>query len=182
MLQAETANSGTEAPLSDYEGSIESSSASCRPTPRSQRSGGVTTETLGGIDTPRREARRLRHGCASAGPLAPEPIQTPGNINDDIEEQGPSPAGARPRLFATRPKMRDPTSTGTPCPPPCPRSPTSGTGRQLLSYGPDKRYGPTEYQVVKLHVNSRRRLVQVDAPTARLYVLVSVSLYSTTTV
>ena len=24
----------------------------------------------------------------------------------------------------------------------------------MLSYGPNKRYGPTEYQVVKLHINS----------------------------
>ncbi len=29
-----------------------------------------------------------------------------------------------------------------------------GTWSPTLSYGPDKRYGPTQYQVVKLHVNS----------------------------
>ncbi len=29
-----------------------------------------------------------------------------------------------------------------------------GTWSTVLSYGPDKRYGPTEYQVVKLRVNS----------------------------
>ena len=29
-----------------------------------------------------------------------------------------------------------------------------GTYTPVLSYGPDKRYGPTEYQVVRLHINS----------------------------
>jgi hypothetical protein len=29
-----------------------------------------------------------------------------------------------------------------------------GTWSTILSYGPDKRYGPTKYQVVKLRVNS----------------------------
>jgi hypothetical protein len=29
-----------------------------------------------------------------------------------------------------------------------------GTNTPVLSYGPDKRYGPTEYQVVRLHINS----------------------------
>ena len=29
-----------------------------------------------------------------------------------------------------------------------------GTWSTDLSYGPDKRYGPTEYQVVKLRINS----------------------------
>ena len=29
-----------------------------------------------------------------------------------------------------------------------------GTWSPVLSYGPDKRYGPTQYQVVKLHINS----------------------------
>ena len=28
-----------------------------------------------------------------------------------------------------------------------------GTITPVLSYGPDKRYGPTEYQVVRLHIN-----------------------------
>ncbi len=29
-----------------------------------------------------------------------------------------------------------------------------GTWSPVLSYGPNKRYGPTEYQVVKLRINS----------------------------
>jgi hypothetical protein len=29
-----------------------------------------------------------------------------------------------------------------------------GAWSPILSYGPNKRYGPTEYQVVKLHINS----------------------------
>ena len=29
-----------------------------------------------------------------------------------------------------------------------------GTNTPTLSYGPDKRYGPVEYQVVRLHVNA----------------------------
>ena len=28
-----------------------------------------------------------------------------------------------------------------------------GTSTPILSYGPDKRYGPTQYKIVKLHNN-----------------------------
>ena len=80
----------------------------------------------------------------------------PGNLSDFIEEQGPIQgwcqviklftAAARAagsdlnrRTFVTAmSKTRFFLGTNTP----------------VLSFGPDKRYGPTEYQVVRLHVNS----------------------------
>ena len=84
------------------------------------------------------------------------PQSPPGNQSDYIEEQGPVQAWCQAiRLFATaaRNAGRDlnrrtfvtALSKITDFP---------GTNTPVLSYGPDKRYGPTEYQVVRLHVNS----------------------------
>ena len=119
----------------------------------------MTTETLGGIDDPRPESqggydpavRKCWTVWHKAYPQVP-----PGNMNDFIEEQGPSSAGARPSTCSPR----RPTDAG----PDLNRRTFvtamskiknfPGTWSPVLSYGPDKRYGPTEYQVVKLHINS----------------------------
>ena len=77
-------------------------------------------------------------------------------MTDFIEEQGPIAGWCQViRLFATAAKAAGPDlnrrtfvtamSKITDFP---------GTCTPVLSYGPDKRYGPTEYQVVRLHVNS----------------------------
>ena len=162
VLQAETAQQYfPELLLSDYESSI-LSSLGLIPVPYAKALDGqecVTTETLGGIDSPRPESQ----GGYDAGVRAcwvvwheAYPQVPPGNMNDFIEEQGPvvgwcqaislfetaaKAAGSdlNRRTFVTAmSKIKD----------------FPGTWSPVLSYGPDKRYGPTEYQVVKLHINS----------------------------
>jgi hypothetical protein len=82
--------------------------------------------------------------------------QTPkGNINDDIEEQGPVQAWCQEiRLFAKAATMAgkdlnrrtfvEAMSRITNFP---------GGYSPVLSYGPDKFYGPTQYRVVEVHDN-----------------------------
>jgi hypothetical protein len=162
VLQAETSQQYfPKLLLSDYEGSIESS-LGLLPIPYAEALNGqegVTTETLGGIDDPRPQSqggydpgvRSCWVPWHNAYPQIP-----PGNMNDFIEEQGPIAGWCQAiHLFATAAKNagRDlnrrtfvtAMSKITDFP---------GTWSSVLSYGPDKRYGPTEYQVVKLRVNS----------------------------
>jgi hypothetical protein len=162
VLQAETAQQWyPRLLLSDYEGSIESA-LGLLPVPYAKALNGqegVTTETLGGIDSPRPESqggyntgvRKCWTVWHKAYPQTP-----PGNINDVIEEQGPVAGWCQViALFATAAKNAGPDlnrrtfvtamSKITDFP---------GTWSNVLSYGPHKRYGPTKYQVVKLRVNS----------------------------
>ena len=162
MLQAETAQQYyPKLLLSDYEESIESA-LGLIPVPYAEALNGqegLTTETLGRHR--RRPARRARAAttpaCAAAGRLAqglsPDPA---GNMSDFIEEQGPIVGWCQAiHLFATAAKNAGPDlnrrtfvtamSKITNFP---------GTYSPVLSYGPDKRYGPTQYQVVRLHINS----------------------------
>jgi hypothetical protein len=162
VLQAETQQQYyPKLLLSDYAGSIESS-LGLLPVPYAKALNGqegVTTETLGGIDSPRPESqggyntgvRKCWTVWHKAYPQTP-----PGNMNDHIEEQGPIAGWCQViALFATAAKDAGPglnrrtfvtaMSKITDFP---------GTWANVLSYGPDKRYGPTEYQVVKLRVNS----------------------------
>jgi hypothetical protein len=120
---------------------------------------GVTTETLGGIDDPRPQSQGgYDTGVRSCWTLWHKayPQVPPGNMNDFIEEQGPIAGWCQAiDLFATAARNAGPDlnrrtfvtamSKITDFP---------GTWSTVLSYGPDKRYGPTEYQVVKLRVNS----------------------------
>jgi hypothetical protein len=147
--------------LSDYESSIESS-LGLLPAPYAKALNGqegVTTETLGGIDNPRPVSQggydTAVRACWTIWHKA-YPQTPPGNLNDFLEEQGPIvgwcqainlfTAAARAagsdlnrRTFVTAmSKIKN----------------FPGTWSPVLSYGPDKRYGPTEYQVVKLHINS----------------------------
>ncbi len=162
VLQAETQQQWyPKLLLSDYEGSIESS-LGLLPVPYAKALNGqegVTTETLGGIDSPRPQSqggydpglRKCWNLWHQAYPQIP-----PGNMNDVIEEQGPIAGWCQTiGLFATAAKNAGPDlnrrtfvtamSKITDFP---------GTWSTVLSYGPDKRYGPTEYQVVKLRVNA----------------------------
>jgi hypothetical protein len=162
VLQAETQQQWyPKLLLSDYEGSIESS-LGLLPVPYAKALNGqegVTTETLGGIDGPRPQSQGgYDPGLRKCWNLWHQvyPQVPPGNMNDVVEEQGPIAGWCQTiALFATAAKNagRDlnrrtfvtAMSKITDFP---------GTWSTVLSYGPDKRYGPTEYQVVKLRVNS----------------------------
>ena len=147
--------------LSDYESSIETA-LGLLPLPYAKAldgQEGVTTETLGGIDDDRPESEGgydpgLR-SCWTPWHQA-YPQVPPGNQEDYIEEQGPIAGWCQAidlftsaarnaghdlnrRTFVTAlSKIKDFPGTYTP----------------VLSYGPDKRYGPTQFQVVRLHINS----------------------------
>jgi hypothetical protein len=161
VLQAETTQQYfPKLLLSDYEGSIETT-LGLLPFYGKALNGqeGLTTETLGGIDSPRPESQGgYDPGLRSCWGLWHKtyPEVPPGNMNDLIEEQGPIAGWCQViDVFATAAKSagRDldrrtfvtAMSKITHLP---------GTWSTDLSYGPDKRYGPTEYQVVKLRVNS----------------------------
>ncbi len=147
--------------LSDYESSIETA-LGLLPVPYAKAldgQEGLTTETLGGIDDDRPQSQggydpQVR-SCwipwHKAYPQIP-----PGNLSDYLEEQGPVVGWCQViRLFAEAARNAGPDlnrrtfvtamSKITNFP---------GTYSPILSYGPDKRYGPTEYQVVRLHINS----------------------------
>jgi hypothetical protein len=119
---------------------------------------GVTSETLGGIDLPVPESQGgYDPGVRSCWTVWHEayPETPPGNINDDIEEQGPVQGWCQEiRLFAkaatlagknlnrrtfveAMAKIRD----------------FPGGYSPLLSYAPDTFSGPTQYRVVEVHDN-----------------------------
>ncbi len=119
---------------------------------------GVTAETLGGIDLPRPESqggydpgvRSCWDVWHKAYPQIPK-----GNINDDIEEQGPVQGWCQEiRLFAQAATMAgknldrrtfvEAMSRVTNFP---------GGYSPVLTYGPNKFYGPTQYRVVEVHDN-----------------------------
>ena len=118
----------------------------------------MTTETLGGIDSPRPESQGgYNTGVSKCWTVwhAAYPQTPPGNMNDFIEEQGPIAGWCQEiRLFAeaatkagkdlTRRSFVEAMSTIKNYP---------GGSSPLLTFGPDKFSGPSEYQVVSLHVN-----------------------------
>jgi hypothetical protein len=162
VLQAETAQRYfPKLLLSDYESSIETA-LGLLPVPYAAALNGqegLTTETLGGIDDDRPEAQ----GGYDPGLRAcwvpwhkAYPQTPPGNLTDFLEEQGPIAGWCQAiHLFAAAARAAGPELnrrtfvtamsriTGFP-----------GTYTPILSYGPDKRYGPVEYRIVRLHINS----------------------------
>jgi Periplasmic binding protein len=162
VLQAQTAQQYyPKLLLSDYEVSIESA-LGLLPVPYANALNGqegLTTETLAGVDDDRPQSQ----GGYDSGVRAcwtvwhkAYPQIPPGNMSDFIEEQGPVEAWCQViRLFATAARNAGPDlnrrtfvtamSKITDFP---------GTNTPVLSYGPDKHYGPTQYQVVRLHINS----------------------------
>jgi hypothetical protein len=146
--------------LSDYEESIESA-LGLIPIPYEKALNGqegVTTETLGGVDDDRPQAqggydpgvRDCWDIWHKAYPEIPK-----GNMNDYIEEQGPVQGWCQEiHLFAQAATMAGKDLNR--------RSFVEAMSRitgfeggysPVLSYGPDKFYGPVKYQVVSLHDN-----------------------------
>lgn len=147
--------------LSDYEESIQVSlgllpSAYGRALDGQE---GVTTETLGGVDDDRPEAQGGYdpgvRSCFTTWHRA-YPQVPPGNQNFYIEEQGPIAGWCQViRLFAAAARAAGPHLDRRTFVTAMSRiSDFPGTFSPTLSYGPQKRYGPVEYQVVRLHLNS----------------------------
>ena len=162
ILQAETAQQYyPHLLLSDYESSIVSS-LGLIPIPYAKAldgQDGVTTETLGGIDDDRPQSQggynTAVRQCWTVWHRA-YPQVPPGNMNDFIEEQGPIVGWCQAiHLFETAAKAAGPglnRRTFVTAMSKVKNFP--GTWSPVLSYGPNKRYGPTQFQVVKLHINS----------------------------
>ena len=148
--------------LSDYESSIEVALGLIPVPYETALDGqeGVTTETLGGYDDNRPESKGgydpgVRSCYNTWHAYHPKPIPGEKTPTPFIEEQGPIQAwcGAV-RLFATAAKDAGPDlnrrtfvtamSKITNYP---------GTLSPVWSFGPNKMYGPTQYQVVKIHNN-----------------------------
>ena len=146
--------------LSDYENSIETSLGLLAPFGKALNGQeGVTTETLGGIDDPRPYAQGgYDPGVRSCWTVwhRAYPETPKGNLNDDIEEQGPVQGWCQEiHLFAQAAKAagRDlnrrtfVTSISQ-------VKDFPGGYSPVLTYGPHKFSGPSQYQVVRLRVNS----------------------------
>jgi ABC-type branched-subunit amino acid transport system substrate-binding protein len=147
--------------LSDYESSIETA-LGLLPVPYAKAldgQEGVTTETLSGVDDDRPQSQGgydpAVRSCWVVWHKA-YPQVPPGNQSDFIEEQGPIQGWCQAiKLFAAAARSAGPDLNR--------RTFVTamskikfflGTNTPVLSYGPDKHYGPTEYQVVRLHVNN----------------------------
>lgn len=146
--------------LSDYENSIESSLGLLAPFGKALNGQqGVTTETLGGIDDPRPYAQGgYDPGVRSCWTVWHKAYpETPkGNLNDDIEEQGPVQGWCQEiHLFAQAAKAagRD-LNRRTFVTAMSQIRDFPGGYSPVLTYGPHKFSGPTQYQVVRLRVNS----------------------------
>ena len=146
--------------LSDYESSIESA-LGLIPVPYEKAldgQQGVTTETLGGVDDSRPQSlggydpgdRQCWEIWHKAYPEIPK-----GNMNDFIEEQGPVQGWCQEiRLFAQAATMAGRNlNTRTFVEAMSRITDFPGGYSPVLSYGPDKFFGPTQYQVVSLHYN-----------------------------
>jgi hypothetical protein len=146
--------------LSDYESSIETS-LGLIPIPYEKALNGqegVTTETLGGIDDSRSQTQGgydpgVRSCWATwhkAYPLIPK-----GNMNDFIEEQGPVQGWCQEiRLFAQAATMAGKDLNRRTFVEAMSKIKSyPGGDSPILSFGPAKFFGPTQYQVVSLHDN-----------------------------
>jgi hypothetical protein len=162
VLQAQTEqNYFPRLLLSDYEESIEVA-LGLLPAPYAKALNGqegVTTDTLGGIDDDRPESQGgYDPGLRScwvpwhkAYPQIP-----PGDQEDFLEEQGPVAGWCQViNLFATAARNAGPDLNRRTFVTAMSKIKFfGGTYTPILSYGPNKRYGPSEYQVVRLHINS----------------------------
>jgi ABC-type branched-subunit amino acid transport system substrate-binding protein len=146
--------------LSDYETELEVGLGLIGKTYDKALNGqeGVTAETLGGIDDPRPESeggydpgvRSCWTTWHKAYPQIPK-----GNENDDIEEQGPVQGWCQEiRLFAQAATMAGKDLNRRTFVEAMARIKNfQGGYSPVLTYGPDKFAGPTEYRVVSLHDN-----------------------------
>jgi hypothetical protein len=146
--------------LSDYESTIEVA-LGLIPVPYEaalNNQEGVTTETLGGFDDARPQSQGgydpgVRSCYTTWHAYHPKPI--PGTTSFYIEEQGPIQAwcGAI-RLFAQAAKNAGPNlNRRTFVTAMSKITNYQGTLSPDWSFGPNKFYGPTQYQVVKVHNN-----------------------------
>jgi hypothetical protein len=146
--------------LSDYQSSIEVA-LGLIPVPYLKALNGqegITTETLGGIDDNRPQAQGgydpgVRSCYNTWHAYHPQPI--PGTLYHYIEEQGPIQGwcGAI-RLFATAAKDAGPDLNRRTFVEAMSRiTDYPGTLSPVWSFGPNKFYGPTQYQVVEVHNN-----------------------------
>jgi hypothetical protein len=146
--------------LSDYQSSIEVA-LGLIPVPYEKALNGqegVTTETLGGIDDNRPQSQGgydpgVRSCYTTWHAYHPKPIA--GTLYHYIEEQGPIQAwcGAI-RLFATAAKDAGKNlNRRTFVEAMSKITNYQGTLSPVWSFGPAKFYGPTQYQVVKVHNN-----------------------------
>jgi hypothetical protein len=147
--------------LSDYESSI-LSALGLIPSPYNKvlnGQEGVTTETLGGID----DTRPYTQGGYDPGVRScwtvwhkAYPQIPPGNQNFYIEEQGPVQGWCQEiRLFAAAAKAAGKDLNRRTFVEALSKIKNFPGGfSPVLSYGPDKFAGPTEYRVVQLHNNS----------------------------
>ena len=162
VLQAETDQQYfPQLLLSDYESSIETA-LGLLPVPYAKAldgQEGLTTETLSGVDDDRPASQggydAAVRSCWVVWHKA-YPQVPPGNQSDFIEEQGPIQGWCQAiRLFATAAKAAGPDLNRRTFVTAMSRIRNyPGTNTPVLSFGPNKRYGPTQYQVVKLHINS----------------------------
>ena len=147
--------------LSDYESSV-TSALGLIPIPYNQALNGqegITTLTLGGFDDARPESqggydpgtRACFTTWHKAYPKTPKGLES-----FYIEEQGPIAGWCQGvRLFAEAAKLAGPNLNRRTFVQAMSRITNyPGTLSPVLSYGPNKFYGPTQYQVVKLHTNS----------------------------
>jgi hypothetical protein len=147
--------------LSDYESSIESS-LGLLPVPYAKAldgQEGVTTETLSGIDDDRPQSQGGYDAAVRSCWLVwhkAYPQTPPGNQSDFIEEQGPVQGWCQAiRLFAAAAKAAGPNLNRRTFVTALSKIKNyPGTNTPVLSFGPNKRYGPTQFQVVRLHVNN----------------------------
>ena len=164
ILQAETNQSYfPRLMLSDYEESIESSLGLLPPDGPDGKAltgqEGVTTETLGGLDGPEPQSQGgydpADRACWNIWHAA-YPQTPPGNITDYIVEQGPVQGWCQEiDLFAAAARDAGHDLNRRTFAEAMARIKNYTGGYSLkLSYGPDKFSGPTEYQVVKLNINT----------------------------
>ncbi len=161
LLQAETAQHYfPRLLLSDYESTIQGA-LGLLPVPYAQALNGqegLTTMTLGGIDDDRPQSQggydpALRSCFATWHKAYPQ--IPPGDQSFYIEEQGPVASWCQAvRLFATAARAAGPDLNRRSFVTAMSKiTDYSGAWSPILSYGPNKRYGPTEYQIVRLHIN-----------------------------
>jgi len=146
--------------LSDYEVSIESA-LGLIPVPYEQALNGqqgVTTETLGGFDDDRPQSQGgydpgVRACYVPWHKAYPKPVGTAESAF--IEEQGPIQAWCTAiNLFATAARNAGPNLNRRSFVTAMSKiSNFSGGFSPVLTYGPNKFYGPTQFQVVEIHNN-----------------------------
>ncbi len=162
VLQAETSqNYYPKLLLSDYESSVESA-LGLMPIPYEKAldgQEGLTVETLGGGTTYSKYTGPLGYDAGVKACWIPwhkaYPQIPKGNTNDFLEQQGPVVSWCQViTLFATAAKAAGSALNRRTFVTALSKVKNfKGTYTPILSFGPNKRYGPTLYKIVQLHNN-----------------------------